>query len=116
MRFLLEIAVTIALSLAILFSPLGVQNYIVIGAVLAGVGAVLIYSTHGLFRNIDQAPTGIWVLLTLGLCLCLGAVWPALPMIFFYEREKTKRYHAKHALTVIVGNAITPPDDKKKAS
>jgi len=113
LRFLLEIAVTIALSLVIM-TALGVQNYVVIGSVLSVIGALLIYSTHGLFRNIDQAPTGIWILLTLGICLCLGAVWPALPMIFFYERGKTKRYHEKHAkpIAVVDGGAVTPPEVK----
>lgn len=116
-RFLIEVAVTIALSLVVLTS-LGARDYVVIGSILATIGALLIYATHGLFRNIDNAPTGIWMLLTLGLCILLGAAWPALPMIFFYEREKTKHYRAKHAkpIAVVDGNAITPPDDEKKAS
>lgn len=112
LRFLVEISVALGLSLLVLTS-FGVERYAVIGGTIAVVGALLIYSTHGLFRNVENAPTLLWLLLTLCLCLLLGMVWPALPVIFFYERGKTKRYRAKHAkpIAVVAGNAV---DDGQK--
>jgi hypothetical protein len=113
LRFLLEVAIAIGLSILVATSPLGIESYVVIGSILATIAAVLIYSTHGLFKNIDSAPTPIWIALTLGICIVLGAMWPAMPFIFFYEREKTRRWRARHELiTVVDGNAVIKPRDK----
>lgn len=111
LRLLLEIVIALALSIVVI-TLAGVGHYIVIGAVIAAVAAAAIYATNGLINNQDSAPAGIWILMTLVLCALLGAMWPALPLIFLYERGKTKRHLAK-PINVVDGGAVTPPPDKE---
>ena len=96
-RLLVEIVAAVGLSLFV-GASLGLQDYIVTGAIIAAICATVIYVRQGFLKNIDSAPTLIWIAMTLGICIVLGILWPAIPVIFFYERHKTKRYHEREQL------------------